>query len=544
MDGVWDDLKAPVREAGQGGQLNTFPEFSVAFWRWAMWKLFEAEGAPQRGVIGFITNRKFLTGWPYAGLRKMMRERFDRIEIVDLRGDVRAGLRGDITDDTGVFNIQVGTAITIAIADGSKAEGVLADVTYTDAWAADHFSRRAKLAWLTAAAEAGTMAESLPVARGALDDMRPAPFGNGEWVSLRSCFSFASSGLESKRDHVVYAPSADRLNVQIMSVLALDGEAADAAFNSTGMNSAKDARAVGFDGALVRVASYRLLDRQHHYPHRRFNDRLRTQLSLAWGDSNVCLFSLPSKTGSGPATVCLSGYPDRHAFRGSYGGYAFPLYDRRISPEATNLSPVLLEHLAIAYGQPVSAEDVFDAILALLSATSYTRRFAEDLEDVFPHIPFPADHDVLMRAVTVGRQIRTVETFARQPEARFRPAAFCRLATEPRADDVVGPATMRDGAIDLCPDGRGRITGIPDAVWSFAVSGYRVLPRWIEGRRGLPADLAFVRELRDVAARIAELIHRFDEADLVLNDTLADTLMRAELGFPAPVEGGDAADDD
>lgn len=30
----------------------------------------------------------------------------------------------------------------------------------------------------------------------------------------------------------------------------------------------------------------------------------------------------------------------------------------------------------------------------------------------------------------------------------------------------------------------------PDAVWRFAVSGYRVLPRWIEGRKGLPDDEA------------------------------------------------------
>ena len=35
MDGLWDDLKEPVRDAGQGGQLNTFPELSIAFWRWA-----------------------------------------------------------------------------------------------------------------------------------------------------------------------------------------------------------------------------------------------------------------------------------------------------------------------------------------------------------------------------------------------------------------------------------------------------------------------------------------------------------------------------
>lgn len=158
--------------------------------------------------------------------------------------------------------------------------------------------------------------------------------------------------------------------------------------------------------------------------------------------------------------------------------------------------------------------------------------FAEDLEDVFPHIPFPADHAVLMRAVAVGAEIRAIEAFARPPAAQ--PIAFCRLMNEPSRDAAVAPVAYRDGEIALCADGTGRITGIPAEVWGFTVSGYRVLPRWIDGRRGVPADLDLIREFRDVAARIAELIHRFDEADLVLADTLADTLSREELGFPAP----------
>lgn len=146
MEGKWEDLKRTVSEAGHGNQLNTFEEFSVAFWRWALWKLFESDNAPGRGVIAFISNRKFLTGWPYAGLRRSLRQRFDRIEIVDLRGDVRAGPRGDVADDQGVFNIMVGTCITICVADGSKAAGALAEVTYNDSWAHGLFGRRAKLA--------------------------------------------------------------------------------------------------------------------------------------------------------------------------------------------------------------------------------------------------------------------------------------------------------------------------------------------------------------------------------------------------------------
>jgi PAS domain-containing protein len=58
------------------------------------------------------------------------------------------------------------------------------------------------------------------------------------------------------------------------------------------------------------------------------------------------------------------------------------------------------------------------------------------------------------------------------------------------------------GEIMLSAEGSGRITGLLLAVWSFAVSGYRVLPRWIEARIGLPADFDFVRGLRDICGRI------------------------------------------
>ena len=113
MDELWNDLKLPVITAGKGGDLVSFHESSIAFWRWAIWKIFEAENAPERGVVTFISNRKYLTGWTFAGLRKMMRLRFDRIEIVDLRGDVNSGPRGDVEADQGVFDIKVGTAILL-----------------------------------------------------------------------------------------------------------------------------------------------------------------------------------------------------------------------------------------------------------------------------------------------------------------------------------------------------------------------------------------------------------------------------------------------
>jgi len=529
MDHLWNDLKAPVSNAGHGNQLNTFPELSVAFWRWAIWKLFEAENAPRRGVVAFISNRKYLTGWPYAGLRKMMRERFDRIEVIDLRGDVRRGERAGVEADQGVFNIMVGTAITIAIADGSKDESDAAGVFYQDSWTEGLFSRRSKFDWLLSRADRGTQSNPVAVERNVFDDMRPMPFLNGELVNLPECFNFFRSGLQTKRDSFVYDPSRDRLRDRIRAFLVANDDRASEMFHETRDRDWATARATQFDDSNIRQISYRPLDRRFLYNNRAYGDFLRPDLQEAWGDNNACLYAMPNGTGAGPAVWCHGLLPDYHAFRGSYGGYSFPLHDRRPEISGPNVSSTLVASLSAAYGGPLRANDIFDAILCLLSATSYTLRFAEDLEDVFPHVPFPAQLAVFQNAAGLGREIRAVETFAREPNERYRPLNFVRVATQPRGP--VAPVEYADGEITLCDDGTGRIVGIPQAVWEFSVSGYRLVPRWLEARVGLSADLALVREVRDICGRIAELIDLFAQADNVLEATLHETLTREALGF-------------
>jgi hypothetical protein len=532
MDGIWDDLKEPVRNAGHGNQLNTFPELSVAFWRWAIWKLFESENAPERGVVAFISNRKYLTGWPYAGLRKMLRQRFDRIEIFDLRGDVRRGERAGVDADEGVFNIQVGTAITIAIADGSKTDEEPADIFYQDSWSDGHFTREAKFQWLLRHADSGTLSNPIQVVRGLLDDMRPMPFLNGDLISLEECFSFYRGGLQTKRDDFVYSPSKARLSERIQAFLGAPDDDARETFHDTRDRKWIAARAIKFDVGHISPIGYRPLDTRYLYNHRAYGDFLRPDLQEVWGGQNVGLYALPSGTGAGPAVWCYTLLPDYHAFRGSYGGYAFPLFDRRPGVNAGNIPAALISSLSAAYGEGVAATDVFDAILSLLSATSYSLRFAEDLEDVFPHVPFPAQHITFHKAVEIGRDIRAVETFARQPRATYLGHDFMRVTNQPRG--ALAAADYEDGAITLCDNRSGRITGLPQAVWNFSVSGYRLVPRWLEARVGLPADLALVQELRDICGRIAELIDLFAQADIVLEATLHETLTREALGF-APV---------
>jgi len=534
---VWPDLKKPVSDAGKGGQLNTFPEFSVAFWRWAIWKLFEAENAPQKGVIAFITNRKYLTGWPYAGLRKMMRERFDRLEIVDLRGDVRAGVRGDVARDQGVFNIQVGTAICVAVADGSKEPGALAEVRYTDSWEAERFSKKAKLDWLEGLQDFGDTGQFVAIDRALLDYFRPEPFQNGSWPSITELFNYSVGGMQSKRNDFVYDISHKNLERRIKDFVNTEfTPELVRTFKETRDRKAKAAHSLPFDSGRITKVSFRPLDLRFLYNVREYGDFLRPELQRCWGSSNRALYTHHFGVGAGPATLCTIHIPDYDLWAGR-GGYAFPLYDRRQGADATNLNPEILTALTEAYGEPVSPEDLFDATLALLSATSYTVRFAEDLEDTFPHIPFPADPALFAKAAEIGREIRAVEAFARDPGPAFRPKDFCRLRSE--ANGPVGLHQGDDGEWYFCEDGSGHFDGLPPRVWEFAVSGYRVLKRWADARKGLPGP-EYWPQFRDVAARINELLHHFDEADLVLEQVLADTLSREELGLiPGDMEAGD-----
>jgi len=288
------------------------------------------------------------------------------------------------------------------------------------------------------------------------------------------------------------------------------------------------AHAIPFEAKRIVRVAYRPLDSRYLYNHPAYGDFLRPELQAVWGAENCALYAMPFATGAGPAVWCHGLLPDYHAFSGR-GGYAFPLRDNRAGHGPFNISPGLLAGLAANYGAPVSAQDAFDAILALLSATSYTLRFAEDLEDVFPHVPFPGDHALFLEAAALGREIRGVETFARPPRAQFLNPTVARVESE--ATETLHAGEWSEGEIFLCANRTGRVSGVSAAVWNFSVSGYRLLFRWLDARQGLPVDHALVTALRDLVGRIAELIDLFAHADQLLECALGATLSREALGM-------------
>ncbi|MBS0384768.1 MAG: hypothetical protein JSS00_05405, partial [Proteobacteria bacterium] len=459
--------------------------------------------------------------------RQMLRRRFDRIEVIDLRGDVRRGPRGDVEHDEGVFNVMVGTSITLAIADGTRGDRE-ALVTYYDCWRHGQFSRTEKLSRLVQGSAEGVLPGAIEVDRSDLDDFRPKPFSTGEWIALPEAFAYHVGGMQTKRNAFVYDHDRETLVRRIRRFHSQPLDSVRDEFQETRDRTASAAHAQSFQDAYVKRTAFRPLDVRFRYRHPAFGDFLRPALQAAWGNGNVGLYTHRFGVGLGPAVMAHSLMPDYDLWSGR-GGYSFPLYDRRPESRPLNLKPELVAALTDAYGVAVTPDQVFDAILCLLSARSYTRRFAEDLEDVFPHVPFPSSPDVFAQAARIGAEIRTVETFARPPAEPYRQIA--RADTAPRGP-LAPIEQLVDNGFALCADGSGRISNVPTEVWEFAVSGYRVLPRWLAAREG-EIGPNFIPEMRDVAQRIAELLFLFGEADTILDATLADSLTREALGVAA-----------
>ena len=540
-----------MRDAGHGRALNAFPDLYVAFYRWALWRLFDAEDATGRGVLAFITNRGFLTGRGFGGLRRMLRGRFDRIRILDLRGDSQGARPATVQDDQNVFNIQVGVCILVAYAAGARPAGEEAQVEYADAWEAGAFTRDAKLRLAAAATDDPALLRFRPVPGGDMDPLKPRGFADRDWPGVDELFGFRSNGIVTYRDDFAYAPTAAALSARIQRWLTLPLEQARAEFKDTRDRSAGPASLLPFDPAAIERISYRPLDGRYVYNRREYIDFPKPALQAVWGQENFALFALKDGTGAGPAVWCHGLKPDQHAFN-NRGGWVFPFRSHNAEGSAHHLRPALVGGLAAAYGTPVAALDAFDAILALLSATSYTTRFAFDLEDDFPHVPFPADHGAFLDAARIGARIRALQGLGAAPGPAFRSARLAGRASGP-ALDVPAPrqAFVADGGagtVALLPDRSLHMERVPERVWRFAVSGYPVLHRWLRARNGEaltgPAGVALQRAALDVAWRIEELLGLYDEADAVLARALAAPWRRADLGLgaaaPVIVEDDDA----
>ncbi|MYB19886.1 MAG: N-6 DNA methylase [Holophagales bacterium] len=543
----------PAKAAGHGVDLKNLYNSYVYFWRWALWKVFEQEAAPGPGIVSFITASSYLLGNAFVGIREHMRRLCDEIWILDLGGDGRGPRR-----EPSVFAIQTPVAIAVLFRSGTRT-GEPAPVRYARIGG----SRAEKLKTLDGLKRLSSVSwQDCPDHWQA----RFFPAGKGryfEWPLLTDLMPWQHSGIEVQRTWPV-APDSDTLHRRWHGLLAApdrakayrearDRKVAGVYSNEwlTGDEDSTPIALVQDDAPLPRLEryAYRSLDRQYLIADSRLVSYLRPELWRSHSPRQVFLLSLlGNPLGGGPALTACSTVPDRHFFRGSYGGKdVLPLY-RSPDGAETNLLPGLLDRLGGLFEESVSPEDFVAYLYGVLAHPSFVQHFFDQLGTCEVRVPLTKDARLFRQAGALGRELLRLHTYGE----RFAPAngedpgipngeARCCVAV-PGDPDGYPESYTYDEATRTLRVGDGAFAPVSLSVYEFEVSGLKVVQSWLgyrmkkgAGKKTSPLDYIrperwtdeFTTDLLDLLHVLEATLKIYPEQGRLLDEVLAGDCIQA-----------------
>ena len=511
-EAILRDFLDPVAAAGHAVRVKNLYNLYVYFWRWALWKVFEQEGAEGNGVVSFITASSWLDGDAFGGMREHLRRVCDEVRILDLGGEGRGTRRSE-----NVFAIQTPVAVAVAWRTKAADRERPADVRY----ARVEGSSAEKLAALDAIGGlAGVAWRECP--DGWQAPFRPA--GEGEyfaWPLLTDLMPWQHSGVQLKRTWPI-APDTETLKRRWRALLAsADPMERAKAFRETGDRTVKGTYQVtlltGHDDPTpiadlpsdapipeVRRYAYRSFDRHCIIADGRLMSRPRPDLWRVHGERQVYLTSLFNHPlGDGPALTACSHVPDLHHFRGSFGAKeVLPLY-RAADAGEPNVLPGLLDRLSAEYGRSVTPEDFAAYVYGVSAHPAFTARFSGELETRELRIPVTRDGALFEEVRGQGARLLWLHTWGERfvseeqthgphprgprpqglrPRGRI-PSGSARCTRAVPGDAEGCPTSFRyDGATRTLHVGEGEYAPVAPEVYGFEVSGLKVVQSWLRYR--------------------------------------------------------------
>lgn len=324
----------PAKTAGHGGDLKNLYNSYVYFWRWALWKVFEQEGAPGPGIVSFITASSYLVGDAFVGVREHMRRLCDEIWILDIGGEGRGARK-----EENVFAIQTPVAIAVLFRSGLRPEaparvryGRVTGTRVGKLKSLEGLSGFTSVAWQDCPTD--WQARFLPAGKGRYF----------KWPLLTDLMPWQHSGVQLKRTWPI-APDRETLARRWRALLGAPDRAkmfkedrdrkVSGSYSSTWLGSDQDATPIAqlsVDAPLPRVDrySYRSFDRQWVIVDNRVMTYPRPDLWRSHGSQQTYFVGQFSEAlGHGPALTACSDLPDLHYFNGRGAKHVLPLTAHR-----------------------------------------------------------------------------------------------------------------------------------------------------------------------------------------------------------------------
>jgi hypothetical protein len=555
------DFLKPLETLGWGVHAKNLYNDYVYFWRWALWKVFENKGGP--GIVSFITAASYLRGPGFAGMRQVMRQMFDEMWIIDLEGD---NLGARKTEN--VFAIRTPVAIAVGVRYGEPRPDNPAVVHYTRISG----TREEKLKTL---AQVQTFAD-LPwreCLAGGTDLFLPTsdkPYWN--WPLVTDIFPWQVTGVMAGRTWPI-APNVSVLNNRWITLLESKKRRMLFKDSPTGrrlhlpapMLPPSNEEPLPTIGKLLENTpplklirySFRSLDQQWILADSRLLDRPSPDIWRVQSDCQIYLTSLLTDVlGEGPSAVATAHIPDKHFFRGSFGGaHVIPLW-RDAEGTEPNITGGVLAVLAKTYGRAITPEDLLAYCYALMASPEYVRRFWDELTIPGLRLPVTKEAALFNQAVELGRRLLWLHTYGERlvppghKPGRVPPGKTMCLKGIPETIEDYPETFSYEAAEQKLRVGKGVFGPVRQEVWEFSVSGFEVVKSWLAyrmkkgaGKKSSPLDAIrpekweFDEELLDLLRVLEHTVAMWPDLRKVLEAIVAGELFAAkDFPEPTPVE--------
>lgn len=477
------------------------------------------------GVIGFITNRGYLGGPTFRGMRQSLLSSFSNVGIIDLHGDTKVG--EDVPSNEAnenVFEIQQGVAVTFLVRSCEKVDRKF---TFSNVWG----TRNQKYYWLHSHVASELTPQTLP--------RRPhlvfgASLSNSElentffesWTGLTSIFQSSVSGILTSRDSFVIGESDEEIRSRIH--VFLDRSKSDEEVgNELGLTENYQWRI-----SVAREALRNSFDKKNDFVdilYRPFDiRRILYNPAVVWRTRGALMAQMTN--GKNLALVATRQGLDKfsHVFisrnlveykAGSHhrNCQVFPLYqdvhdesnlfgtgqrgNSNFSDEFVNRVKRVLNHENQNAGTAQFTEiDLFNFIYGVLNAPSYRHCFAKYLKMDFPRIPIPRTIGLFRKISELGGQVmklHLLEVDVSTGRANGTEEMIsCRIEKITWSENVIWIDRLRTVGFE----------GVSEEQWNFRVCGYQVCEKWLKDRKGRKLTREQLEHFRKVIDSIREML--------------------------------------
>ncbi len=474
----------------------------------------------EKGVVGVITNHRWLDNPTFRGMRQSLMRSFNQIYVLDLHGDVEARAPDGLKDEN-VFDIKQGVAISLFV----KQPGLERGVWRGDLWGKRLEKYRATAEGTLRNCKMKALQPVSPFYLFAQQDATVRDKYQGFW-RLTEVFPINVLGFQTHRDDFAISFTEAEMKGKLKQLgdsrISDDELARRYGLKSNRDWSFPDARSAVRNGAATppQLIAYRPFDDRWSefsgltmdYPRRELVDHVagRVNLTLLAPRGISTQYWRHAFVVDKPANDCVISNRSREA------NQVFPLWRFGAAEvRQENLSPDFRVFIETRFEHHYTPEEIFGYIYAVLHAPTYHIRYTEFLRIDFPRVPFPESADNFEKLSVLGWALVQAHLLREVPGRGL-------ASYHGNGDHTVESVNYSTQEQGVSINKTQFFRPVPQAVWEFHIGGYQVLDKYLKSRKGRGLSLDEINHVGAIADSVAFTIEQTAKIDVAYQATFPD----------------------